>query len=74
MPPARWYFRVVRAFIAAAGGFVLGELATIGLHRLTWLAAGITGAIAAGNEGHVAWPDDPPRRRTRRRRPEEPTL
>jgi len=60
MPPFRFWMVVLRAFVVGAAGVLMTQLVTTPLTGTSWLLAGLTGAVAAGNAGHAAWPESPP--------------
>jgi len=59
MPPVRFWFILLRAFIVTAGGVLVAQISTTGIVPMTWLMASIMGVVAAANAGHVAWPELP---------------
>jgi hypothetical protein len=64
MPDVHWWLICLRAFILAFTGVVIAALVqlsgtTTGIAGTTWLMAVLTGAAAAANAGHDAWPAPP---------------
>jgi hypothetical protein len=65
MPPIRFWFICLRAFVVAFAGAVMAPLTQLAgtstpMAASTWLVAGLVGVVAAANAGHVAWPETPP--------------